>query len=102
MSLCYFCGKEEETSSCPHCSIRFCKEHLDPEKHNCIAYRGTSSFKENSRKAYDPEHGEVYIEEIPLGPAPEPKRQSNRMILAVGMIMISLSSIIIVSMFAGN
>lgn len=102
MSLCYRCGKEGATSECPHCGIKYCSDHLDPEAHNCIAFNGTSKFGGTVRKEYDPEHGEVYIEEIPLGPVPESGRESNRILIAVAMILISLSSIVIVSMFSGN
>lgn len=102
MSLCYRCGKEGEVSECPYCGIRYCSEHMDPKEHNCIAYRGTSRFGGTVRKEYDPEHGEVYIEEIPLGSSSEPRRESNKMIIAIGMIVISISSIVLVSMFSGN
>lgn len=100
MSLCYYCGKEGETTSCQHCGIKFCSEHIDPIKHNCIAFKETSSFK-TEVKEKSPER-EVYVEEIPLTPVKRQKKKSNKMIIAVGMIMISLSSIVLVSMFAGN
>ena len=68
-------------------------------KHNCIGFKGTSSFK-GTVKEEQTQEMETYTEEIPL--VSSKPQKSNKMIIAVGMILISLSSIVLVSMFAGN
>lgn len=96
MSLCYYCGKEEETNSCPHCGISYCKDHLDPEAHKCMVYKKTRLSKDKaspSRKVPAKEKRARKKSGI------QPK---NRMLIAVSMIMISLSSIFLVSISSGG
>ena len=100
MSLCYYCGKEEETEKCPHCGISYCKEHLAPEKHMCIAYEGTSAFKRQSKSS---DHGHELITEIaPETQNPHEKEQHNKVLIAVCMVLISVSSSYMVAISAGG
>jgi hypothetical protein len=91
MSLCYYCGREEETSRCPHCGISFCKEHVDPDSHKCLAFMEAGGGNSDQREV---------IAEVAQW-APE-KQQHNRVLIAVAMIMISLSSSLMVAISAGG
>lgn len=102
MPLCYFCGKEGETYSCPHCNIKFCAEHLPPEIHNCIAYSKTSKF-DIPESVPEP----VYNTSTPVADSKRlpPKKQitqSNKMMLAGALIVLSVVSVVLVMMFASG
>ena len=97
MSLCYYCGRDEETTSCPHCGISYCKDHLDPKAHKCMVYKG--ALKQQERGSTSGQ-GEVLVE-LPAK-HPKSKQQHNKVLIAVGMIMISLSSMFLVAMSAGG
>ena len=90
MSLCYYCGRDEETTSCPHCGISYCDEHLNPKAHKCMVYKG----KQHSQ-------GEVLVE-LHVPDQPKTKQQHNKVLIAVAMIMISMSSTFLVAMSAGG
>ncbi|MCK5422638.1 MAG: hypothetical protein KAJ08_10760, partial [Deltaproteobacteria bacterium] len=106
MPLCYFCGKEEETYSCPHCNIKFCAEHFPPQGHNCVAFKETSSFEvpEVPEPAPIPEPVSVTASTPAVAP---PRRQprsqitkKNRLAVAVILVAVSIVSIIGVVMYA--
>ena len=97
MSLCYYCGRDEETTSCPHCGISYCKDHLDSKAHKCMVYKGALKQQERENTSGQ---GEVLVE-LPAK-QPKSKQQHNKVLIAVGMIMISLSSMFLVAMSAGG
>lgn len=105
MPLCYFCGKEEETYSCPHCNIKFCAEHFPPQGHNCVAYKETSSFDvpDVPEPAPPPEPVSVTAS-TPAGVPPRQTRsqitKKNRLAVAVILVAVSIVSIIGVVMYA--
>lgn len=106
MPLCYFCGKEEETYSCPHCNIKFCAEHFSPHGHNCVAYKETSSFEvpDVPEPAPIPEPVSVTASTPAVAPSRRQTRsqltKKNRLAVAVILIAVSIVSIIGVVMYA--
>ncbi len=107
MGLCYFCGKEGETYNCPHCNIKFCDDHILPEKHNCIAYKETSSFE-----VPEPIKSEPVQESPTLRLEPSPDEASSKqasqkqvseqkkLMIAGTLVVVSILSILMVFMFA--
>ena len=93
MSLCYYCGRDEETTSCPHCGISHCKDHLDPKAHKCMVYKDALKQQERGNS------GQEVLVELPAK-QPKSKQQHNKVLIAVGMI--SLSSMFLVAMSAGG
>ena len=38
MEVCYHCGRRlYAVERCPHCGLSFCKHHMDPDAHQCLA-----------------------------------------------------------------
>lgn len=101
MSLCYFCGREEETSQCPHCGIRFCPEHIHPGKHNCIAYNGERSVPERPKRAPGPEPASNYPIENQIRRQPPPSNK-NRQTIALILVAVSIISVIGIITFASG
>lgn len=103
MSLCYFCGREEETSKCPHCGIKFCAEHLPPGKHNCIAYKRRRSVPENPKRVPGPEPASNYPIEDPVRRQPQSQSShKNRQTIAIILVVVSIVSVIGIIMFASG
>ncbi len=104
MSLCYFCGREEETFRCSHCGIKFCAEHLPPQKHNCIAYSGRNGVDvPKAKAAQGTEPATAYPIETP--PRRQPTSQTshkNKQTIAIILIAVSIVSVIGVIMFASG
>lgn len=105
MSLCYFCGREDETFRCSHCGIRFCADHIHPQKHNCIAYNGKSGIDvpRKAKAAQDTEPDTAYPIEIPPRRQPPSKvSQKNKHTIAIILVAVSIVSVIGVIMFASG
>ncbi len=108
MGLCYYCGKEDETSSCSHCGIRFCPEHYSPAEHNCISYNETRSFDVPE----EPEQSTVTepLSNLASNQVEAPRRrqsqsritQKNKLTIAVILVAVSVVSIIGIIMFASG
>lgn len=105
MSLCYFCGREEDTFQCPHCGIKFCAEHFPQSKHNCIALNGKSVPDITERPGPDSytEQGESYPIETPPRRKPRSQlSQKNRQTIAIVLVAVSIVSVIGVIMFSSG
>jgi hypothetical protein len=68
---------------------------LDPKAHKCMVYKGALKQQERGNS------GQEVLVELPVK-QPKIKQQHNKMLIAVGMIMISLSSMFLVAMSAGG
>jgi uncharacterized protein YkwD len=110
VGLCYFCGNEGETNSCPLCGIRFCAEHHPPKEHNCIAYKETSSFEVPEEPVPAPvpiREPEPVTTPIPVEASPRRQTkprvpQKNKLTIAVILVAVSIVSIIGVVMLASG
>lgn len=48
---CVICGASDSTKECKYCGLRFCKGHLSPEKHKCIALPPGKAAKPEEHEA---------------------------------------------------
>jgi hypothetical protein len=72
---------------------------LEPKDHKCMMFKGTSMLRQQ-KKGSIPRQREVLVE-VPAK-QPRNKQQHNRVLIAVAMIMISLSSTFLVAMSSGG